>query len=143
MTTLPDQLGGVLGNPSKFMQNSGRTRLPVVPTGVTRQVPIKSFRTGRRRFIKIRVTDEEHERLTLLGHGQGGISGLFRSRLLGKKRNGKDGQAIRELARLARNFNTICMKLQRYEPAQAVEIMACMVAIDRELADAIKRLSQK
>jgi hypothetical protein len=127
-------------NPSQI---SRPTRLPRRGhAGGVRAVPIEPFNPGRNRFIKVRVNDEEHSKLTRLGNSEGGISTLIRRHLLGEGLADARREALQELARLCRSFNVIARETCRYEPARAVEILTWLVAIERELSEAIERLSK-
>lgn len=128
----------------KNSENSSQTRLPRRGhSGGTRQLPVESFRTGRKKIVRVRVSDAEHAALTRLGKSEGGISALVRRHLLEHGVADTRREAIRELARLARNFNSIAAAAENYDPSRAVEITAWLVVIEREIRGAVQRLSTK
>lgn len=104
------------------------------------RLAVKPFKTGRKRVIKIRVNDAEHAALTRMGKAGGGISALVRRHLL--KHGDKEArwEALRELARLARNLSFIARQNSQLSPLAAVEILAWIISIDRQLNEAIQRL---
>lgn len=125
-------------------QSPEQTRLPRRGhSGGVRRVPVTQFNSGRKRFVRIRVNDEEHATLTRLGKSEGGVSALVRRHLLGQGVTDARREALRELARLARGFNSIAIGTQRFDPARAVEVIAWLVIMERELNGAIQRLSTK
>ena len=121
----------------------GQTRLPRRGhSGVVNKITIDPFLMGRKRMIKIRVNDAEHAALTEMGKARGGISALIRRHLLKHGDNESRWEAVRELARLARNLSFIARETKHFPPSRAVEIMAWLVAIDRQLNEAIQRLGK-
>jgi len=131
------------GNPLENSENSSQTRLPVEGHGPVKKIPVRTFVRGRKKIVKVRVTDAEHATLTRLGREEGGVSELIRHHLLGYGVVDARREALRELARLARNFNYIAAATQSYDPARAVEVIAWLVVIEREIRGAIQRLSTK
>ena len=97
---------------------------------------------GRKRMIKIRVNDAEHAALTKMGKAAGGISALVRRHLLKHGDNESRWEAVRELARLARNLCFIARETKQFPPGRAVEILSWLIAIDRQLTEAIQRLGK-
>ena len=93
-------------------------------------------------MIKIRVNDAEHAAFTKMGKARGGISGLIRRHLLKHGDEESRWEAVRELARLARHFSFIARETKQFPPGQAVEILAWLVAIDRQLNEAIQHLGK-
>lgn len=91
----------------------------------------------------MRVNETEHAALTHLGQSEGGISALIRRHLLGQGIADARRDALRELARLARNFNSIAAVAQTYNPERAVEIIAWLIVIERQIRGAIERISTK
>lgn len=125
-------------------QFSSQTRLRCgAHSGGVQPIPVKPFKSGRRRFIKVRVNEIEYSRLTKRGKSEGGISALVRNHLLGEGIKDARREAIRELARLARNFNTLAIEVNRYDAPRAVEVLLWLVAIERELTRAIDALTTK
>jgi hypothetical protein len=123
---------------------SSQTRLPRRGHGGDgTQIAVAPFKTGRKRNIKVRVNDEEHAAFTRLGKTEGGISALIRRCLLGQGITDARREALRELARLARNLNVIAVEARRFDPARTVEVVAHLVVIERELDGAIERCSKK
>jgi len=115
-----------------------QTRLPRRGhSGGGRRVPVTHFNSGRKKVVRTRVTDEEHATLTRLGKSEGGVSALVRRHLLGQGLTDARREALRELARLARGFNSIAIGTQRFDPARAVEVIAWLVIVERELNGAI------
>jgi uncharacterized protein (DUF3820 family) len=49
---------------------------------------------------------------------------------------------VRELARLARHLCFIARETKQFPPGRAVEIMAWLITIDRQLNEAIQRLGK-
>ena len=97
---------------------------------------------GRKRMIKIRVNDAEHAALTEMGKAGGGISALIRRHLLKYGDKESRWEAVRELARLARHLSFIARETKQFPPGRAIEIMAWLITIDRQLNEAIQRLGK-
>lgn len=121
----------------------GQTRLPRRGhSGGGKKIPIDPFLMGRKRMIKIRVNDAEYAALTKMGEAAGGISALIRRHLLKHGDNESRWEAVRALARLARNLCFIARETKQFPPGRAVEILAWLIAIDRQLIEAIQRLGK-
>jgi hypothetical protein len=120
----------------------GQTRLRRCGNSAGKNIPIDPFLLGRKRMIKIRVNDAEHAALTEMGKKCGGISALVRRHLLKYGDNESRWEALRELAQLARNLCFIARETKHFPPGRAVEILAWLVAIDRQLNEAIQRLGK-
>ena len=121
----------------------GQTRLPRWGyTGGGKKISVDPFTMGRKRMIKIRVNDAEHAALTEMGKAVGGISALIRRHLLKHGDKETRWEALRELARLARNLSFIARETKHFPAGRAVEIMAWLIAIDRQLNEAIQRLGK-
>jgi hypothetical protein len=98
---------------------------------------------GRTKFLKLRVSDEELSKLKRLGKPAGGISVLIRTRVLGTESADAKRNALRELARLARHCNALVAQTRRFEPTQVVQILAHLLAIERELIRAVETVTTK
>lgn len=98
---------------------------------------------GRKKIINIRVTESEHAKLTALGKSFGGISALIRENLILRNPDSSKREALLELIRLARNLNLIARRARGYEPVHAVEAIACLAAIDRQVSAAMETLVKK
>jgi hypothetical protein len=121
----------------------GQTRLPRRGhSGGGKKIHIDPFLMGRKRMIKIRVNDAEHAALTEMGKAIGGISALIRRHLLKHGDKETRWEAVRELARLARHLSFIARETKHFPPGRAVEILAWLIAIDRQLNEAIQRLGK-
>jgi hypothetical protein len=121
----------------------GQTRLPRRGHGGgVKKIPIDPFLMGRKRMIKIRVNDAEHAALTEMGKVRGGVSALIRRHLLKHGDKESRWEAVRELARLARNLSFIARETKHFPPGRAVEILTWLIAIDRQLNEAIQRLGK-
>ena len=121
----------------------GQTRLPRRGhSGGGKKIHIDPFLMGRKRMIKIRVNDAEHAALTEMGKAIGGISALIRRHLLKHGDKETRWEALRELARLARNLSFIARETKHFPAGRAVEILAWLIAIDRQLNEAIQRLGK-
>ena len=93
-------------------------------------------------MIKIRVNDAEHAALTEMGKVRGGVSALIRRHLLKHGDKESRWEAVRELARLARNLSFIARETKHFPPGRAVEILTWVIAIDRQLNEAIQHLGK-
>ncbi len=121
----------------------GQTRLPRRGhSGGGKKITIDPFQMGRKRVIKIRVNDAEHSALTKMGKAAGGISGLIRRYLLKHGDNESRWEAVRELTRLARNLCSVAREIKQIPPSRSVEILVWLIAIDRQLNEAIQRLGK-
>jgi hypothetical protein len=121
----------------------GQTRLPRRGhSGVCVRLVVKPFKMGRKRVVKIRVNDAEHAALTRMGKAVGGVSALVRRHLLKHGDKEMRWEALRELARLSRNLSFIARETKHFPAGRAVEILAWLITIDRQLNWAIHRLSK-
>jgi hypothetical protein len=121
----------------------GQTRLPRRGhSGGCKKIPIDPFRMGRKKTVKFRVNDAEHAALTEMGKAVGGISALIRRHLLKHGDKETRWEALRELARLARNLSFIARETKHFPAGRAVEIMAWLITIDCQLNEAIQRLGK-
>jgi hypothetical protein len=80
--------------------------------------------------------------LAKMATGAGGVSGLIRRYLLKHGDNESRWEALRELARLARNLSSIARQTKQLPPNQTVELLAWLILIDRQLTEAIQRLGK-
>ena len=98
---------------------------------------------GRSKFLKLRVSEQELAKLKRLGKSAGGISALIRSHVFETDVADAQNDAIRELARLARHCTALAAEARRFEPTQAVQILAHLLAIERELTRALETVAGK
>jgi hypothetical protein len=132
-------LNQAVGKPHIF----GQTRLPRRGhSGGGKKVQVKPFNMGRKRVVKIRVNDDEHAALAKMGNHVGGISALIRRHLLKHGDKEMRWEALRELSRLARNLSFIAREMKQFSPDRAVEILAWLIAVDRQLKESFQRLNK-
>lgn len=89
----------------------------------------------RTKNIRIRLTDEEHRRLKALA-GARGISALLRHRALGPDRQQVQSERLRVVAELARARNLlaqIARNSERRRPTEQIQIVAELIAVERQL----------
>ena len=121
----------------------GQTRLPRRGhSGDGIRLAAKPSETGRKRVVKVRVNDAEHAALTRMGKDGGGVSALVRRHLLKQGDKEMRWEALRELARLCRNLSFIARETKHFPPGRAVEILAWLITIDRQLNWAIQQLTK-
>jgi hypothetical protein len=92
---------------------------------------------SRKFFIKIRVSDEERNSLKKLADSEGGISAFIRRRLPA----GSKQEAVREITRLSRQLSLVARQTKEFPPNRAVELVAWLMAVEREMHNAIENLS--
>ncbi len=90
----------------------------------------------RTKNIRIRLTDIEHQRLKSLA-GARGISALLRRRALGPDRRQVQSEnftVLAEFARVRNLLNQIARSCQRQPPLALAEIVAHLIAVERQLS---------
>lgn len=91
----------------------------------------------RTKSIKIRLTDDEFQRLKRRA-GKRGVSALLRNRALGPDRRQVQSEKFAVLAELtrARNMlNQIARSCQRQPPLAVVEIVSQLIVVERQLSN--------
>ena len=92
------------------------------------------------RVIKVRFSDEEFVAITAMGKPVGGVSALVRKRVLGYGVSPVKKEAIRELARVGVSLNRIARQVTSCCPIETVEIVAMLLAIDRDVEAIVQKL---
>jgi Trp operon repressor len=90
----------------------------------------------RTKSIKIRLTDDEHQQLKSLA-GARGISALLRRRALGPDRRQVQSERLKIVAELARArnlLNQIARNSERHTPPEQIQIVAQLLAVERQLS---------
>ena len=94
----------------------------------------------RTKNIRIRLTDEEHQQLKSLA-GARGISALLRRRALGPDRRQVQNERLRVVAEIARArnvLNQIARNSERCTPPDQIQIVAQLLAVERQLSNLTK-----
>ena len=119
---------------------SSQTRLPRCGhSGGGVNTTVETFSGSRKFFIKIRVTDAERKAIKKMADLEGGISAFIRRRL---PAGGKQ-EAYREIARLSQHLSLMARQTRDYPPNRAVELVAWLMTVERQLQTAIEKLSTR
>jgi len=93
---------------------------------------------NRTKSIKIRLTDNEHRQLKARA-GVRGVSALLRIQALGPDRRGEQFALIAELARARILLNQIARNCERLNPSEQIQIVAQLIAVERQLSNFKKK----
>jgi hypothetical protein len=92
------------------------------------------------RLIQVRLSGEEFVAITAMGKPIGGISALVRKQVFGKGVSPIKKEAVRELARIGVSLNLIARQVTNCQQIETVEIVAILLAIDRDVGEIVQRL---
>lgn len=99
---------------------------------------------NKTRIIKIRVSDTEHAAIAKLAKPVGGVSALVRNSLeAAGLPSAPKVDALRELSRFSALLSVLARHSMGHAPTDDIEIIARLVALDRQVTDLVKTLATK
>lgn len=106
-----------------------RLNLPLPPSIMTKT-----------NVIKVRLSAEEFAAITAMGKPIGGVSALVRKRVLGQGVSPIRKEVMRELSHIGVSLNLIARQATNCHPIEAVEIVAILLAIDRDVEAIVRKV---
>lgn len=99
------------------------------------------MRHKKSKLVKLRVTPEEHERLCVLAHHEGGFSALIRKRIFSESVRSPIKADVLLVARIHGSLQQIARTLPDQEKGlNRVEVLVQLKAIDEHLTQLLARL---